>query len=102
MNVHGRTALAWWSTNLPVSFSGIEKPQEFFTHLGEQVEAEIEDRNLLYAGADPLEETAEEKTARLQQALTRATDEVYAELVTPSPDSQGEPYADLEQPAQTG
>jgi hypothetical protein len=48
----------------------------------------------LLSDADPLSvpgESAENKQARLTQAMNRATKEVFAELVTPSPASQGEP-----------
>jgi hypothetical protein len=96
MNQHGAAALAHWSSELPVSFSQIEDPQAFFTALGEQAEAEIEERYLRYAGEDLPQESAEDKQARLRQAMSRASEEVYAELVTPSPASQGEPYADLD------
>lgn len=96
MNQHGAAALAHWSSELPVSFSQIEDPQEFFTAVGEQAQAEIEERYLKYAGEDLPQETAEHKQAQLGQAMRRATEEVYAELITPSPQSQGEPYADLD------
>jgi len=96
MNVHGTTALAYWSTSLPVSYSRIEDPQEFFTALGEQAEAEFEERYLQYAGPDPDEENTEDKTRRLRQARERALEEVDAELIRPAPASQGEPYADLD------
>jgi hypothetical protein len=69
----------------------VEDPETFFTRLGEQADAEIEDRYLGYAGPDIPGESAEDKQARLTQAMSRATEEVFAELVTPSPASQGEP-----------
>ena len=71
----------------------------FFTELGEQADAEIEDRYLECAGPDIPEESAEDKQARLTQAMNRATEEVFAELVTPSPASQGEPDLEDEVPA---
>ncbi|HZU55459.1 MAG TPA: hypothetical protein VFA06_06290 [Actinocrinis sp.] len=97
MNEHGAAAMAYWSTELPVRYSRIEDPLEFFRALGEQVEAEIEELYLQYQGEDPAQESAEEKEARLEQAMRRAKEEVYALLVTPDPASQGEPYADLDQ-----
>ncbi len=59
--------------------------------MGEQADAEIGDRYLEYAGPDVAGEGAGDKQARLTQAMSRAADEVFAELVTPSPASQGEP-----------
>jgi hypothetical protein len=66
-------------------------------NLGEQADAEIEDLYLEYAGLEIPGESAEDKQARLTQALSRATEEVYAELVTPSPASQGELTEDQDQ-----
>ncbi|MGH3280136.1 MAG: hypothetical protein ACRDNW_13500 [Trebonia sp.] len=94
VNYHGEQALLHWSRHLPVSYSRVEDPEKFFTNLGEQADAEIEDLYLEYAGPDVPGETAEDKQARLTQAMNRATEEVYAELVTPSPASQGEPEPD--------
>jgi hypothetical protein len=56
---------------LPGSYSGLEDPEEFFTELGEQADAEIEDRYLEYAGPDIPGESAEDKQARLTQAKNR-------------------------------
>jgi len=100
MNHYGEQALRHWRRHLPASYSKLEDPARFFTDLGAQAEAEIEDRYLEYAGPEIPGESAEDKQARLAQAMNRATEEVYAELVTPSPASQGEPSAgpDLEIP----
>jgi hypothetical protein len=91
MNHYGEQALRHWSLYLPASYSKLEDPARFFTDLGEQAEAEIEDRYLRYAGPEIPGESAEDKQERLTQAMNQATEEVYAELVTPSPASQGEP-----------
>lgn len=61
----------------------------FFTELGEQANADIEDRYLEYAGPGIPGESAEDKQVRLIQAMNRASEEVFAEPVTPSPASQG-------------
>ncbi len=94
MNHYGERALRHWSLYLPASYSKLEDPGRFFTDLGEQAEAEIEDRYLRYAGPEIPGESAEDKQERLTQAMSQATEEVYAELVTPSPASQGEPEPD--------
>ena len=91
MNRYGAEALRYWRAYLPASYSRLEDPDEFFTLLGEQADAEIEDRYLEYAGPDGPGESAEDEQARLTRAMNRATEEVYAELVAPSPVSQGEP-----------
>jgi hypothetical protein len=64
-------ALEHWRTYLPGSYSGLEDPEEFFTELGEQADAEIEDRYLEYAGPDIPGESAEDKQALLTQAMNR-------------------------------
>jgi hypothetical protein len=91
VNRYGAEALEHWRAYLPASYGRVENPEEFFTLLGEQADAEIEDRYLEYAGPDVAGESAEDKQARLTQAMNRAAEEVFAELVTPSPASQGEP-----------
>jgi len=99
VNYHGEQAMRYWRQYLPVTYGRlVEDPEGFFTGLGEQADAEIEDRYLEYAGPDAPGESAEDKQARLTQAMNRATEEVYAELVTPSPASQGEPDPEQEIP----
>ena len=71
MNRYGAEALEHWSAYLPGSYSGLEHPEEFFTELGEQADAEIEDRYPEYAGPDIPGESAEDKQARLTQAMNR-------------------------------
>ena len=97
MNHHGEQAQRHWRHYLPASYSRLEDPETFFANLGEQADGEIEDLYLEYAGPETPGETAEEKEQRLTQAMNRATEEVYAYLVTPSPASQGEPTEDRDQ-----
>jgi hypothetical protein len=98
VNRYGAEALRHWRVYLPASYGSLEDPVRFFTDLGEQADAGIEDRYLEYAGPDLPEESAEDKQARLTQAMNRAAEEVFAELVTPSLASQGEPDPDAEIP----
>jgi hypothetical protein len=98
VNYHGELALRHWRRHLPASYGRLENPARFFTNLGEQADAEIEDRYLEYAGPDVPGESAEDTQARLTQAMNRAAEEVHAELVTPSPASQGEPDPEQEIP----
>jgi hypothetical protein len=97
MNHHGEQAKSHWSRYLPASYGRLEDPETFFSQLGDQADAEIEDLYLEYAGPEIPGESAEEKQERLTQAMNRATEEVYAYLVTPSPASQGEPQEDQDQ-----
>lgn len=99
MNHHGEQAQRHWRRYLPTSYGRLEDPQTFFANLGEQADAEIEELYLEYAGPETPGESAEDKQKRLTQAMNRATEEVYAYLVTPSPASQGEPTDDQDQEA---
>jgi hypothetical protein len=94
MNHHGEQAKRHWSRYLPASYGRLEDPETFFANLGDQADTEIEELYQEYAGPEIPGESAEDKQERLTQAMNRATEEVYAELVTPSPASQGEPPAD--------
>jgi hypothetical protein len=44
VNHYGEQALRHWRQYLPASYGRLEDPVRFFTELGEQAEAEIEDR----------------------------------------------------------
>jgi hypothetical protein len=98
VNHYGEQALLHWRRHLPTSYGRLEDPVRFITNLGEQADAEIEDRYLLYAGPEVQGESEEDKQARLTQAMNRTTEEVHAELIAPSPASQGEPDWDAETP----
>jgi hypothetical protein len=91
VNRYGAEALRHWRAYLPASYGRLEDPEEFFTELGEQADAEIEDRYLEYAGPDVAGESAEDKQARVTQAMNRAARGVFAELATLNPASQSEP-----------
>lgn len=71
MNRYGAEALEHWRTYLPGSYSKLEDPEVLFTELGEQADVKIEDRYLEYAGPDISGESAEDKQARLTQAMNR-------------------------------
>lgn len=46
MNRYGTEAVEHWQAYLPTSYGKLEDPVRFFTELGEQADAEIEDRYL--------------------------------------------------------
>jgi hypothetical protein len=72
VNRYGEQALRHWRAYLPASYGRLEDPVRFFTDLGEQADAETEDRYLKYAGPDVPGESAEDKQARLTWAMDRA------------------------------
>jgi hypothetical protein len=59
VNRYGAEALEHWRAYLSASYGRLEDPEEFFTELSEQADAEIEDRYLEYAGPDVLGESAD-------------------------------------------
>ena len=71
MNHYGEQALRHWRQYLPGIYGWLEHPEGFFTGLGEQADAEIEDGYLEYAGPDVLGESAEDKQGRLAWAMNR-------------------------------
>ena len=77
MNRYGAEAVEHWRAYLPGSYGRLEDPEEFFTELGEQADAEIEDRYLEYAGPDVAggeRATAAEAEQRAQAAEADRTE----------------------------
>ncbi len=94
INHYGTEARAYWRRWLPKRYAALPDPIAFFTALGEQVEAQAGDLwdQLVIADAAPLEETHEERVARLAHLKARAEHEVLEETVRLEP----EPDASLE------
>lgn len=99
MNHYGTRARRHWQTFLPTRYAQIEDPETFFTHLGEQVETEIETLEQSLAGEDPPGETYLEKLGRLRTARLNAEDQVLREMVL-LPAEPGSPM-DEAQPGET-
>jgi hypothetical protein len=74
-------ALEHWREYLPTSYGRLEDTEESFTELGEQAEAEVEDRYLEYAGSDVPWESAEDKQARLHPCGQRGAAPGYKHRV---------------------
>ncbi|MDA8298154.1 MAG: hypothetical protein M0004_16540 [Actinomycetota bacterium] len=84
MNRYGRTARQHWERHAPSRLAALADPTGFFTDLGAQVEAEVNDltdRLAMMTAGDCSTEPYLEKVARLQTARRTAEEVVMAELV---------------------
>lgn len=81
MNKYGHLAKTYWQQHLPTRYAALPDPTEFFESLGQQVEAEVTDLQVILAGTDPVRETFLEKVARLAMARKSAEEVVMSQLV---------------------
>lgn len=81
MNAYGHRAMAHWERHAPGRVAVLTDPEEFFTSLGREIEAEITRLASMLAGSDRREETYLEKVARLATARKQAEEVVMAQLV---------------------
>ena len=86
MNHYGAQAMRHWRTHLPTRFAQITDPTTFFTELGEQVAAQVEELTLQLTGDDPPPIPGEpgsfqDKAARINTAKRMAEERILAELV---------------------
>ncbi len=81
LNQYGRQAMQHWQRTDPERYARIEDPQSFFSDLGNQAAAQIQELSDSFAGQDQPGETYLEKTGRLNMARLRAEEAVLTELV---------------------
>lgn len=101
MNRYGRQAEAHWAKWRPTELSTIANPQEFFSTLGLQVEARVEELALMLAGDDPAGEGYLAKVGRLRMAKFNAQEAAMRELMLP-PAEPGHPQYDPEEDQGSG
>lgn len=89
MNKYGVQAQKIWQEASPAHYSQIPNPDEFFTQLGEQAEAQIVELAPKLAGPDPAGEGYLEKVGRLNAARNQAEEIVRNELLSP-PETEDE------------
>ena len=92
MNKYAHMAIRHWQTFLPDRFQAIPESDRapFFTELGEQAAAEIEELQMQLAGPDPVGEGYLEKVGRLNAARMQAEEIVLRELILPAPEDPEE------------
>lgn len=100
MNEHARTVEATWRRMRPQEVAEMVDPEEFFTRIGEDIEAEIARRWPLLAGEDPPGEEHLAKVARLDmarfQAQSQVMNERLEELLGQESEDEEEVLEDLE------
>ena len=92
MNKYAHMAARHWERFLPDRLHAIPENERnaFFTGLGEQAAAEIEELQTRLAGPDPVGEEYLEKVGRLNAARMQAEEVVLRELILPAPEAQEE------------
>lgn len=92
MNKYATAARAHWERTAPSRLKALENPEEFFTNLGLQVEAQVSDLAAMLAGTRSSEQNYLQEVARLVTARRIAEEVVMAQLVW-----IGDPELTLEQ-----
>jgi hypothetical protein len=87
MNRYGAMAERHWRRWLPSRVAAMTDPEGFFSRLGREVEAQIEELAAELAGDDPPGEGYLEKLGRLNMARLRAEEVVLRERVLLPPES---------------
>lgn len=88
MNPYGAKARNHWQKWLPKRYSQLEDPESYFSNLGEEIEARVEELSQAIAGSDPPDETYHEKLRRLNMAHFDAEAQALREMALIEPESQ--------------
>ena len=81
MNQYGMLAMRHWQQHTRSRVAAIPDPTEFFTTLGNQIEAQVVELAKNMAAADPLPVTYPETVGRRQMARVQAEEVVLMQLV---------------------
>lgn len=92
MNHYGELAREYWRQHRPQAFSTLENPTEYFSDLGEQVQAAVTELRDRLLGPPPPNESILHYARRGRQALATAEEVILADLVwlNPEPEPAGE------------
>lgn len=85
MNSYGTRAMAYWRDHRPLAMGQIEDPTEFFSTLGRQIQAQVDELRTQMEGRDTPGEGYLDKVGRLNAARALAEEMVMAELVYSQP-----------------
>jgi hypothetical protein len=88
VNWYGATAMRHWARWLPRAYAGISDPQAFFTELGEEVAAQVEELADDLAGEDRPGEGYLVRVARLFTARMVAEEVILPQRVRPEPEPE--------------
>lgn len=81
MNRYGATAKAHWEKYAPSRYQALENPDEYFTDLGEQIEAQVQTIALQLEQSEPASSEYLDRVAQLTGFRRLAEEQVLAELV---------------------
>jgi hypothetical protein len=87
VNWYGATAMRHWARWRPRAYAGISDPVAFFTDLGEEVAAQVEELADDLAGEDRPGEGYLDQVARLFTARMVAEEVILPQQVRPEPES---------------
>lgn len=91
MNKYGTLAMLHWRRSLPNRYSQIEDPDSFFSSLGEEIEARIQELGIALSGDDPPGEDYVAKLGRLNMARINAESQALQELALLEPEAEATP-----------
>lgn len=94
MNHYGLQAMEHWRTHRPTEFAELDNPQEFFTQLGQELAAEIDQRQMELEQQTPAGEDYLAEFGRQQGTRSQAEDLVLRRKVFDLPQPT-EPESDL-------
>jgi len=96
MNKYGQIAKKHWIEFRPMALAELPESEEFFSTLGEQMQAQILDLAYKLAGKDTPGEGYLEKVGRLNAAKMQAEEIVLAETVYSTVEDQDQDETDQE------
>jgi len=94
MNKYGQIAKKHWTEFRPMALAELPESEEFFSTLGEQMQAQILDLAYKLAGKDTPGEGYLEKVGRLNAAKMQAEEIVLAETVYSTVEDQDDEETD--------
>lgn len=94
MNRYGQQAMQYWQDMRPEDLAQLSDPQQFFTRMGEDLEAAIEDLARDLAAPVPERETYLDRVRRLGTARAEAESQTLRAMLTtpqesPAPTGRG-------------
>jgi hypothetical protein len=90
MNSYGQRAMNHWRQCFPGQIEQMSDPQAYFTRLGQEMQARVQELQDQMAGPDSPEETYLAKVGRLNAAKAQAEELVMDEYLPAPPENEDE------------
>ncbi|WP_344515457.1 hypothetical protein [Dactylosporangium maewongense] len=81
MNRYGQQAERHWQETMPARVRELDNPEQFFTAMGEELEAAIEELARTLAGPTPIGEPYMDRVQRLTTARFEAEGQVLRQML---------------------